>query len=134
MDSLDHFFRPRGVAFIGASEDPSKIGGRRYRSLVEEGFLGAIYPVHPTATHLRGLRAYRSVLDVPDPVDLAVVVVPTAAAPGVICECAQRQIPAVLMVTAGFGEVDAQGKQIEKEMARTLTNAGSRIVRHRQSS
>ena len=128
MNSLEHFFRPRAVAFVGASEDATKIGGRRYRSLIEEGFLGAIYPVHPTATRLRGHRAFRSLLDVPEPVDLAVVVVPTAAAPAVVSECAQRRIPAVLMVTAGFGEVDERGKRIEKEMVHTLSKVGSRLL------
>ena len=90
MTALDCFFRPRGVAFIGATEDPTKLGGRRYRSLVEEGFKGAIYPVHPKAAFLRGLPVYRSVRDVPDPVDLAVVVVPTAATPATVADCAAR--------------------------------------------
>ena len=72
MTTLDAFFRPRGVAFIGATEDPAKLGGRRYKSLVEEGFAGAIHPVHPRAKRLRGLPAYRSVLDVPDPVIVSV--------------------------------------------------------------
>ena len=128
MASLEHFFRPRGVAFIGATEDPSKLGGRRYRSLVEDGFKGAIYPVHPSATHLRGLRVYRSILDVPDPLDLAVIVVPTNVAPAIVAECAQRRVPAVLMVTAGFGEVDDDGRWIEQEMVQTLAAAGSRML------
>ena len=128
MASLEPFFRPRGVAFIGATEDPSKLGGRRYRSLVEDGYAGAIYPVHPTATSLRGLRVYRSVRDVPDPVDLAIIVVPTRAAPATVADCAARGVPAVLMVTAGFGEVDEAGRQIEHEMVQTLADAGARML------
>ena len=89
---------------------------------------GAIYPVHPTADYLRGLRVYRSVCDVPDPVDLAVVVVPTPAAPAIAAQCATRGVPAVLMVTAGFGEVDEAGRRIEHDMVETLTLAGSRML------
>ena len=128
MASLEHFFRPRGVAFIGATEDPSKLGGRRYRTLVEDGFEGAIYPVHPSAKSLRGLPVYRSVRDVPDPLDLAVIVVPTHAAPVTVAECAARGVPAVLMVTAGFGEVDETGRRIEHEMVQTLADTGARML------
>ena len=66
----------------GATEDPTKLGGRRYRSLIEDGFSGPIYPVHPKAASVRGVPAYRTVRDVPDPVDLAVVVVPTRGGRG----------------------------------------------------
>ena len=126
--ALDAFFRPRGVAFVGATEDPTKLGGRRYRSLVEDGFAGAIHPVHPRAATLRGLTAYRSVLDVPDPVDLAVLVVPTAAVPATLADCAQRGISGVVCISAGFGEVYARGKRIEARMVADYRAAGGRLL------
>ncbi len=128
MTTLDAFFRPRGVAFVGATEDPAKLGGRRYKSLVEEGFTGAIHPVHPRAERLRGLPAYRSVLDVPDPVDLAVIVVPTDAVPATLAECARRGIPGVVCITAGFGEVDATGRRIERRMVQAYRASGGRLL------
>ncbi len=128
MTALDNFFRPRGVAFVGATEDESKLGGRRFRSLVEQGFAGSIYPVHPRATSLRGLPAFRSVRDVPDPIDLAVIVVPTAATTETVADCAARGVPAVAVITAGFGEVDQRGRELEQAMAATLRRAGSRML------
>ena len=128
MTALDAFFRPRGVAFVGATEDPTKLGGRRYRSLVEEGFAGPIYPIHPRAERLRGLPVYRSVLDVPDPVDLAVVVVPRDVVPQILADCARRAIPGVVCITAGFGEVDASGRRIEKRMVEAYRASGGRLL------
>ena len=128
MTHLDAFFRPRGVAFVGATEDPAKLGGRRFRSLVEEGFEGRIYPVHPRAERLRGLPAYRSVLDLPDPVDLAVIVVPQEAVPATLADCGRRGISAAVIVTAGFGEVDAAGRRLERDMVAEFRCTGGRLL------
>ena len=128
QSTLDSFFKPRGVAFIGATEDPAKLGGRRYRSLVEGGFQGAIYPVNPRAQTLRGHQVYRNVRDVPDPLDLAVIVVPTAVTPETVADCAARGVPAVLMVTAGFAEVDEAGRQVEQDMVAVLRRSGARML------
>ena len=125
---IEQLFSPRSIAFVGATEDRAKLGGRRYHSLVEEGFAGSIYPVHPSAKSLLGHKAYRSILDIPSPVDLAVIVVPTSATFDVVAECAARRVPAVMLITAGFGEVDATGRALEKEMAGMLTRAGCRML------
>jgi acetate---CoA ligase (ADP-forming) len=128
MSTLAAFFHPRAIAFIGATEDESKLGGRRYRSLVEGGFGGIIHPVHPRAETVRGLTAYRCVDDIPGAIDLAVVVVPRDAVQATIADCAARSIPAVMLISSGFGEIDDAGRRVEIEMADQVRQAGGGMI------
>src|SRR5215469_11895480 len=91
---LDRFANPRSVAVIGASTVPHKAGGRRWRSMVDAGFPGPLYPIHPTADEVLGRRAYRSLRDLPGPVDLAVVLVRPDLVPEAIDDCADLGVPA----------------------------------------
>lgn len=128
MTTLSSFFHPSAIAFVGATEDETKLGGRRYRSLVEGGFNGKIYPVHPSAKTVRGVPAFQSVHDIPGPVDLAVVVVPHGAVEQTVADCAALGISAIMLISAGFGEVDAEGKRIEAEMVARVRGAGGRMI------
>ncbi|MFT5174651.1 MAG: acyl-CoA synthetase (NDP forming) [Gammaproteobacteria bacterium] len=128
MSALDAFFKPRGVALIGASADATKLGGRRYRSLVEGSYAGAIYPVNPRANEIRGHRAYASVADVPQPLDLAVIMVRADLVLETVAACARRAIPAVMVITAGFAEVNAAGRALEREMIELLAPYGGRLM------
>lgn len=128
MSNLDAFFRPRGVALIGASADPAKLGGRRYRTLVEGNFTGCIFPVNPRASEIRGHRAYASIDDVPDPVDLAVIMVRSDRVLESVAACARRAVPAVMVITAGFGEVGPAGIAAEREMVDLLAPHGGRLM------
>ena len=94
--SLGPFFRPNAVAVVGASRDPTGIGGRILHALVSNGFRGPIYPVNPKAAEVGGLRAYPSVRDLPERADLAVVVVPRDAVLGVVDDCAARGVRALV--------------------------------------
>ena len=126
--NLDAFFRPRGVAVIGASAHPAKIGGRRFRTLVEGGYRGGIYPVNPRAGEILGHRVYASISDVPDPVDLAIVMVRAELVPETVDACARREISAVMVITAGFGEVSDAGTVLEREMVQQLRAYGGRLM------
>ena len=128
MSTLAHFFHPRSIAFVGATEDESKLGGRRYRSLVEGGFSGEIYPVHPHAKTVRGLTAHRRVHDIPGAIDLAVVVVPRGAVQATIADCAARSIPAVMLISSGFGEIDVEGRRNEAGMANQIRRSGGSMI------
>ena len=128
MTRLSAFFRPRTIAFVGATEDEAKLGGRRYRSLVAGGFAGNIFAVHPRAPSVRGRPAFPSLRAIPGPVDLAVVVVPRDAVRPVIEDCAARNVPAVMVITAGFGEVDAEGRRLEDELAALVRRGGGRLL------
>ncbi len=125
---LDRFLNPRSVAVIGASTVPHKAGGRRWRSMVDAGFHGPLYPVHPSATEVLGRKAYRSLRDLPGPVDLAVILVRPDLVPPTIAECALLHVPAVIVITAGFGETGPAGKAVEREMVAQLRAAGSRMI------
>ena len=128
MTRLSAFFRPRTIAFAGATEDEAKLGGRRYRSLVAGGFAGNIFAVHPRAPSVRGRPAFRTLRAIPEPVDLVVVVVPRDAVRPVIEDCAARNVPAVMVITAGFGEVDAEGRRLEDELAALVRRGGGRLL------
>jgi acetyltransferase len=127
-DGLDAIFAPRSVAIIGASQDPTKLGHAVVYNVVEHGFQGGIYPVNPRADEILGLKAYPSVLDVPDPVDLAVVVVPSKAVATVLDEAAQKGVKGVIVITAGFREVGPEGMAMEKELIAIVRDNGMRMI------
>ena len=89
--------------------------------MTEYGFLGGIYPVNPKADEVLGLKVYADVADVPDPVDLAVVVLPAPMTPDVLRACGERGIKAVVIISGGFREVGSQGKALKKSAGRSPT-------------
>lgn len=125
---LDYFLNPQSVAVIGASTRLHTVGGRRWRSLVEAGFPGPLYPIHPTAGEILGRKAYRSIHDVPGPVDLAVILVRPSLVPEIFQDCAALKIPAVVVITAGFGETGLEGKRIEQNLVRIVREGGGRMI------
>ena len=100
MSDLSKFFQPRSIAFVGATSDERKLGGRRFRSLVDGGFKGKIYAVHPSAKVVLGIPSYRTLLEIPSPVDLAVIVVPSDTVQSTIHDCATLGIPAIMLISA----------------------------------
>lgn len=126
--SLRPFFRPRSVAVVGASRDPASIGYRILEALVGNRFQGPVYPVNRKATVLSCIRAYPSVRDLPEPVDLAVVAVPREAVLGVVDECAARGVRALVVVTAGFAEVNAEGRELQKRLVEKVRGHGMRLI------
>jgi acetate---CoA ligase (ADP-forming) len=115
---LEMLTEPRGVAVIGASTDPVKLGYQVLNNVIQYGYEGGIYPVNPTADEILGKKAYPSVLECPDPVDLAVILVPNKAVPGVLEQCGQRGLKGAVIITAGFREVGPQGKALEQQVHR----------------
>jgi acyl-CoA synthetase (NDP forming) len=112
--SLDVFFEPRGVAVIGASRDPQKLGHGVVRNLVKYGYSGPIYPINPHATEILERKAYPTILDVPDPLDLAIVIVPAPQVPDELESCGQRGIQAAIIISGGFREVGPEGQAREQ--------------------
>ena len=125
---LEMFTEPRGVAVIGASTSPEKLGYQVLHNIVQYGYAGAIYPVNPTAEEILGLRAYPSVLQTPDPVDLAVVLVPARIVPGVLDECGRRGLKGAVVISAGFREVGREGRALEQQLIDTARRYGMRVV------
>lgn len=118
----------RGVAIVGASDNGDKASGRTQRYLRRYGFAGRVHPVNPTRETVQGLPAYPTVLDVPDPVDLAVVVVPAKDCPAVIRSCGERGIRTAIVFASGFSEVGAEGREAEAELVRVAREAEVRII------
>ncbi|MDQ1300302.1 MAG: hypothetical protein QG637_219 [Chloroflexota bacterium] len=125
---LEMFTEPRGVAVVGASTSPEKLGYQVLHNVIQYGYGGAIYPVNPTAPEILGLKAYPSVLECPDPVDLAVLLVPNKAVPAVMEQCGQRGLKGAVVITAGFREAGPQGKALEQQVIDICHRYGMRMV------
>ncbi len=126
--SLSAFFRPNGVALIGASRDPTKLGYAVLRNMVQHGYPGPVYPVNPKANEILGLRCYPSISDVPDPVELAVIIAPAPATPGIMEQAGQRGIRAAVIISGGFSEIGPQGLALENQVAEIARRYGIRLM------
>jgi len=126
--SLSAFFSPSGVALIGASRDPAKLGYAVLRNLLQHGYTGPVYPVNPKAEEILGARCYPSVLDVPDPVELAVVIAPAPATPDIVEQIGRRGIRAAVIVSGGFSEIGPQGTELENRVVEIARRYGVRII------
>jgi acetyl coenzyme A synthetase (ADP forming)-like protein len=125
---LEPFFHPQSVAVIGASRDPEKLGYAVLANLQDGGYPGPLYPVNPKADEILGWKAYPSVLDIPDPVDLAVIVIPYRFVPAVLEQCGQKGIPAVVVISAGFREAGREGLEREYELIETARRYDLRLI------
>lgn len=125
---LDFIFNPSSIAVIGASEDEKKIGNVVLRNLVEQGFKGKVYPVNPKRNEILGMKCYPSVKDIPDKVDLGIIVIPARGVPGVIKECAEHGVKGLVVITAGFREIGEEGLKLEEEIIKLVKSANIRMV------
>lgn len=124
---LDELYNPRSVAVIGASPKELSIGYRVTKNLLDHGFTGQIYPVHPKAEELLGLPVYRSVMDIEGPVDLVNVSIPAKFVPLAIKDCAKKGVKYAIIHTAGFAEGGEEGETLQAEVLKTAKKAGMRI-------
>ncbi|BAS26134.1 bifunctional acetate--CoA ligase family protein/GNAT family N-acetyltransferase [Limnochorda pilosa] len=126
--SLQPFFRPQSVAVVGASRDPDRLGHALFRHILDGGFQGTVYPVNPSARSVAAVRSYPSLKEVPEPVDLAVVVVPAAQVLAVVDEAVEAGVRGVLVTSAGFSETGAVGLELERQALHRLRDAGIRLI------
>jgi len=126
--SLTPFFRPQGVVVIGASTSPEKLGYGVARNLVASGYKGAIHLVGQKSGQVFERPIYTNLLDVPDPVDLAILIVPTQSTPQTIEDCAKRGIKAAIIVSSGFREVGAEGGALEEQCLEVARKRGIRLL------
>jgi acetyltransferase len=125
---LDALLRPRSVAMIGASRDPKALGGRPLGFMARYGFPGRVYPVNGKGGEVQGVPAYASVLDLPEPVDLALVMVRAALVAPVLLECAAAGVRVAVILTSGFGEGMGAGEGILESVRAELASSGMRIL------
>ena len=125
---LEPIFAPRSVAVIGASRNRDSIGFALLHNLVMGEFQGAIFPINPQAGSIHSLKAYPRISDVPDPVDLAVVMVPRDLVLGMVDECIEAGVRGLVTITAGFAETGEEGAALERRLQERVRAAGVRMV------
>jgi len=130
---LEAFFAPRGVAVVGASAEPGSPGHQIVAQLQQTHYAGGVYPVNPRASEVRGLPCYPSVLQIPGPVDLAVLVVPAPVCVVAAAQLAARRqqrgdLAAAVVISGGFAETGADGRRLQEELVRVLRGAGIRLI------
>jgi acetate---CoA ligase (ADP-forming) len=128
MHSLDAIFKPRSIAVIGATPRPGSIGREILGNLFANEFNGKIFPVNPKYEYIHSTKTYPSVTEIPDPVDLAVIVVPAARVLGVVQECAKKGVKGLVIITAGFREIGPEGAKLEDAIIAVASEHGMRMI------
>lgn len=120
------YYKPRSVAVIGASDDKTKMGYAAFHNLLQ--FPGEVYPVNNKRSEIQGVKCYPSVGDIPGPVDMVVITVPAQLVPGIMDECGKKGVKMAVVITAGFKEMNEEGKALEERMVAIARSYGVRIV------
>jgi len=128
MENLDCIFKPRSLAVIGASSRHNTIGREILHNLIDYEFNGKIFPVNPKAGVIHSIKAYSTILDVPDAVDLAIIVVPKEAVSMVAEQCGQKGVKGLVVISAGFKEIGGKGVDLENELVEVTKKYGMRLV------
>lgn len=126
--SLEPIFRPRAVAVVGASRHPGTLGHEIFRNLLVGGFGGSVYPVNSAVTAVAGVRAYPNIAAIPEPVDLAVLVIPAAEVTAIAHECLTAGVRGLIVISAGFAEAGEEGQRLQDELLYLCRSHGARLI------
>ncbi len=125
---LDSFFEPRSVAVIGATSVRHKSGNDILLNITANGYTGELYLVNPKGGEIMGKKVYGSIGDLPEGIDLAVIILPAKLNPQAIRECAARGIRAIVLAAGGFSEVDEEGRLLQAELEKVVQETGVRVI------
>lgn len=125
---LDALFDPRTIAVIGATDRPGTVGEALMQNLLQPGFRGKVYPVNSRHSEVRGLTSYKNIANVPDLIDLAMLVTPAVTIPGLIGECVDAGVKNAVVISAGFRERGAQGAELERQIHAQLSQSSMRLI------
>ena len=128
IDTLDAFFNPGSVAIVGASSNFAKIGGRPVHNMKISGYGGRVYPVNPSASEIQGLPAFPAVGDIPDAVDMAVIVVPMPHVEPALTACIDKGVKAAIVLSSGYAEISEEGAKAQRRLADLGAEGGLRIM------
>lgn len=128
MDKLDAIFSPETIAVVGASTQKGKVGHDIFANILSGGYTGTLYPVNPKAKSVLSVKCYTSISNIPDPIDLAMIILPPKAALGSVRECIEKGVKGIVIVSAGFKEVGGEGLEIEEQIKTLCSDAGVRVV------
>lgn len=125
---LEALFSPQSVAVVGASANPTKLGYNVLENIIKYGFKGEVYPINPGSDEILGKKCFAKINDIPDPVDLAVIVVPNVHVADVMRQCGEKGIGAAIVITAGFREAGIEGRKMEEEVISIAKEFNIRVV------
>ena len=126
---IDSFFYPKSIAVIGATANPKKFGNAVTINILKDKHPDIdLFLISPNKTEILGLKCYDSILDVPQPIDIAIILVPAKIIQKVIDECIEKQVKGIIIITAGFSEIDQEGREEERIIAEKCTKAGIRVM------
>src|SRR5437762_11238174 len=125
---LDAIFSPHSVAVVGATERQGSVGRTILWNLLSTPFGGTVYPVNPNRGSVLGIRAYRTLADIPETVELAVIVTPAETVPGVMVECVDTGVKAAIVISAGFKEHGERGKELERQIVEKMRGSRLRLI------
>jgi len=129
LSGMEAIFSPGSVAVIGASDNPGKLGSHVMKSLIQGGYPGRIYPINPGRNEILGIKAYPSILQVPEAVDLSIIVLPAELVPNIIKECKEKDVKGIVLITAGFKEIeDKKGEILQKEITELANQFGIKVI------
>ncbi len=126
--NLDMLFAPKSVAVIGASNRQGSVGRAVFTNILLNEYRGTVYPVNPKDRSISGVRSYPSVQDLPESVDVAVIVVPAAVVPDVTEDCGKRGVKGLIVISAGFKEIGQDGAALERQVASLAQKYSMRMV------
>ncbi len=127
-EGLARMFNPASIAVIGASNTPGSVGLSLMKNLVGSGYNGTIYPVNPKRKNVMGIHCYKSIGEVPERVDLAIIAIPAKAVPSVVRECIDNGTKSFVVLSAGFGEIGEDGRKIERELKKVIEKSNATLL------
>ncbi|MDE1828763.1 MAG: acetate--CoA ligase family protein [Thaumarchaeota archaeon] len=128
QESLRSIVSPKSIAVIGASNRPESIGNAVVENILNGGYRGKLYPINPSTTEVLGIKCYASVIDVPESIDLAVIIVPSKTVPQVLEDCGKKKVKGAIIISAGFKESGKEGRMLEEQVAQIAKKHGIRLV------
>ena len=128
MNNIDSIFSPKSIAIIGASRQQGSVGQSLLANIIDSRFQGVVYPVNPKAQAILGIKSYPRVLDIPDDVDLAVIIVPAPLVPQVLEECGVKGIKGAITISAGFKEIGGRGVELEQTVKEIIKKYNIALV------
>ncbi|RJS89377.1 hypothetical protein CW700_04410 [Candidatus Bathyarchaeota archaeon] len=127
-EALDKILYPSSIAVIGASKDPFKWGHMLLSAIIKGGYEGRLYPINPREKEILGLKVYPRVTEVPEDVDMAIIVVPARIVPTVMRDCVEKGVKGAVIITSGFGETGEEGKRLQDEIVEIARKGGMRFI------
>ena len=125
---LDALFQPKSIALIGAKDTPGSVGCTIMKNLIEGGVKSSLYPINPHRSSVLGMICYRTIKEVPEEIDLALIVIPASLVPDILEECVEKRVKTCIIISAGFKEVGPSGKELEERVVSIGKRGGMRII------